>query len=352
MLKHVANPNALLPTLALLFLAGCRSAPVDVMAPTADTDDALTGPLHTITLITPEYSQIEKLFVQGMGLTESELHEPELAKLQRSLWGLPEAFEWETRVLSRPSAPGTTQIRVLITSEGTGSPRDSWNRQQLGPYGMGFPTLDVASWDAHLSALGYRRATEAIEIFNVSAPDGNNYEVRESAFFGPEYLRVIAISRKGGLPQVGVFDPKSGRGGPVYATQIVPNIDEIIEFFTQVLDLEVRSDRVWREYPEPFRFTLIHAKGSRTGHLAFVEYEQEYVVPGTGVSPRPPARGMSMWTFPVSDLDAIVDRANRAGATIVNGPVDYQSVSLGRHRALTLLSPNGFLIEVFETIDD
>ena len=331
----------------LILLGGCQTTPVDVMAPT-NISTALTGPLHTVTLITNDYGAIDKLFVRGMGLTMKP-GTPDTS-VQRSLWGLPEHFSWETRILSRPTAPGTTQLRVLVTGQETGSPRDSWNRQQLGPYGMGFPTLDVVTWDAELRGLGYQRATEEVEVFSIVAPGGRKYSVHEAAFYGPEHLRVIAISRKGGLPQVGVYDTETGRGGPVYATQIVPDMESMIAFFTQVLDMEVRSDRIWREYPEPFRFTLIHAKGSRTGHLALVEYEKEFVVPGTGIPPRPPARGMSIWSFPVSDLDIIRERASNAGAEILHGPIRYESSSLGNHRAMTLIAPNGFLVEVFQPL--
>ena len=239
-------------------------------------------------------------------------------------------------------------MRVLVTDDLTPAHRASWNRQELGPYGMGFPTLDVYQWDAELLSLGYERATPEVEAFQVAAPDGATYAVNESAFFGPEFLRVIVISRKGGLPQVGVYDEASGRGGPAYATQIVPDIDAMLAMLTDVLDFEVRSDRVWREYPIPFRFTLVHARGSTTGHIALVEYAAEDTRPGTGVPPRPPARGMVMWSFPVTDLDAIEARAAAHGHAPLAGPLSYVSPSLGAHRAMTFVAPNGFLIEVFE----
>jgi hypothetical protein len=288
--------------------------------------------------------------VDGMGLTDSGPIpvDSSVTVRQRTLWGMPADLNWTTRILTRPGAPGTTQIRVLVTDTITPSPRRSWSRQELGPYGMGFPTLDVFGWDEHLRALGFERATEEVEVFPVSRPDGGAYPVHEAAFYGPEFLRVIAISRKGGMPQVGVYDTATNRGGPVYATQILEQADPMIEFLTQVLDLEVRSDRVWREYAVPFRFTLVHAKGSRTGHLALVEYDREHLEPPTGIPPRPPARGMVTWSFPVTDLDAILARAERMGVAPLAGPAAYASPALGQHRAATFIAPNGFLIEVFE----
>ena len=146
---------------------------------------------------------------------------------------------------------------------------------------------------------------------------------------------------------MGAYDERSGRGGPVYATQIVDDIDSMIVFFTRVLDMEVRSDRTWAEYEVPFRFTLIHAKGSHTGHTPLVEYTDEHEIPGLA-APRPPNRGMAMWSYRVKDLDAILARAKAESVPVHAGPVVYDSPALGMHRTATLLAPNGFMIEVFE----
>ena len=100
---------------------------------------------------------------------------------------------------------------------------------------------------------------------------------------------------------MGAYDERTGRGGPVYATQIVDDADAMIEFFTRVLDMEVRSDRTWAEYAVPFRFTLIHAKGLQTGHTPLVEYTDEHEIPGLA-APRPPNRGMAMWSYKVKTL--------------------------------------------------
>ncbi len=340
----------------VLLLSACvkPAPPADVMAPDEAAAPGVTGPLHTVTIITPEWQPLQKLFATGMGLeavSNTRVSGIALAN-QRRLWGIPEPISWRTRVLARPQVPGTIQLRVLVTDDLTAAHRSSWSRQELGPYGMGFPTLNVFLWDQELQGLGYERATAEVEAFQVAAPGGGSYNVNESAFFGPEYLRVIAISRKGGLPQVGVFDEVSGRGGPAYATQIVPDIDAMLGMLTEVLDFEVRSDRVWREYPIPFRFTLVHARGSTTGHIALVEYAVEDTEPGTGVPPRPPARGMVMWSFPVADLDVIAARAAAQDLRSLAGPLTYTSPSLGTHRAMTFVAPNGFLIEVFETLDE
>ncbi len=75
-------------------------------------------------------------------------------------------------------------------------------------------------------------------------------------------------------------------------------------------------------------------------------------LPASGVAPRPPNRGLVAWTFPVRDLGEVERRAKAAGTPIVAGPIDYRSPTLGRHRALTVLAPNGFLVELVEPHDE
>ena len=323
----------------------------DVMA--ASTGDSLgnTGPLHTVTIITPELDPIRKLYETGLGLTVTGPHtlSEKARESQRTLWGMPKDLGYEVYLFRRPSVEGTTQLRVLVTDRPTPHMRDGWNRQQLGPYGMGFPTIDVYGADQELRALGFERAVPEVEEFQVTAPNGDSYPVREAPFYGPEYLRIIAIGRGGGRPQVGVYNAETGQGGPAYATQIVGDADAMVEFFTKVLDMEVRSDRTWAEYDIPFRFTLIHAKGSQTGHTPLVEYSGEHQIPGLA-DPRPPNRGMAIWSYRVRDLDEILDRASEAKVSVHAGPEEYDSPSLGKHRAVTFLAPNGFMIEVFEDV--
>lgn len=329
-------------------------APPDHLAPKATTSPALAGPLHTVTIVTPDFESLATMYRDGLGLDvlgPFDIDPITRANLSQ-LWGLPVDLLWQIQVFRRTKVRGATQIRALVVNRQTPAIRKSWNRQELGPYGMGFPSLDVVPWDAHVLGLGFTRATEEIERFPLKASDGTAYDVREATFNGPEFLRSIAISRGGGMAQVGQVDPDTGRGGPAYATQILakPAMDAMIAFFTDVLDFEVRSDREWTAYEIPFRFATVHAKGSDTGHVALAAYAPEHVAPGTGVAPRPPNRGMAMWSFRVESLIDLEKRAAARGVKPFTDAVEVRVPDLGNRRAQTYLAPNGFMIEVFERI--
>ena len=84
-------------------------------------------------------------------------------------------------MFTRPGITGTVQMRVIVTDRPTPPMRDSWNRQQLGPYGMGFPSLDVYAWDDELRALGFERAVpevRAVAFHPGGAPIGRGVSVR------------------------------------------------------------------------------------------------------------------------------------------------------------------------------
>lgn len=329
-------------------------SPPDHLAATTSADAALAGPLNTVTIITPDLAALSRMYRDGLGLDATgplDIDPPTRSALS-TLWGLPIDLMWQLHLFRRTKVKTATQIRALVTTRATPPIRQSWNRQELGPYGMGFPNTDVVAWDKHVLGLGFTRATDEIERFPLKAGDGTAYDVREATFNGPEYLRSIAISRGGGMAQVGAVDPATGRGGPAYATQVLrdADMDPMIAFFTGVLDFEVRSDRIWRAYDIPFRFATVHAKGSDTGHVALASYAPDHVAPGTGVAPRPPNRGMAMWSFPAKSLAEIERRATAAGVKPLAGPITVDVADLGARRAITYLAPNGFMVEVFERI--
>ena len=98
-------------------MSACGQAPSDVMAPTGSASGALTGPLHTVTLITPDWEPIQNLFVRGMGLTDQGLVQPaeDLAATQRALWGIPE--DVSLRLHMRVACEGYLINRLLDVVE-------------------------------------------------------------------------------------------------------------------------------------------------------------------------------------------------------------------------------------------
>jgi len=328
-----------------------QTAPVvDHIMPKDPSATGLTGPLHTVTIITPDLPGLAKLYRDGMGLAlTGPLNIDAAAKRALSAaWGMPADLGWAMHMLRRPNVPAATQIRVIVTDRPTPAIRQSWSRQEPGPYGMGFPNDDVAAWDKHVLGLGFTRATPEIERFPLKRADGAGYEVQEATFNGPEFLRAIAISRRDGMAQVGDVDPVTKRGGPAYATQVLTAMEPMVNFLVNVMDYEVRTDRMWRAYEVPFRFATLYAKGAKNGHIALAQYEPKDTIAGTGAVPAPPNRGMAIWSFETRDVAQVETRAKAHGTTVVGRHDRIDAADLGPRRAVMLKAPNGFLVEVFE----
>ncbi|MBL8629255.1 MAG: VOC family protein [Rhodospirillaceae bacterium] len=310
----------------------------------------LTGPLHTITLITPDLPGTAKMYrdALGMDLNGPITMPPVTQQTLARAWGIPADLKWSLYVFRRPTVPLAAQIRVVVTETPTPGIRKSWNRQEAGPYGMGFPNADVMAWDKHIASLGFKRATPEIERFPLKRPDGTPYDVLEATFDGPDFLRSIAISRRDGMSQVGDVDPQTGRGGPAYATQVVADMDAMVRFLTTVLDYEVRTDRMWKAYEVPFRFITAYAKGVKNGHIALAAYDAKDIVPGTNVPPAPPNRGMAMWSLQVQSLSEMQKRIAAAGLMPTGRYTKIDAADLGPRSAVMVRAPNGFVFELFE----
>ena len=67
-------------------------------------------------------------------------------------------------------------------------------------------------------------------------------------------------------------------------------------------------------------------------------------------APKVPHRGIGMWTFPVKDVNEIKNRAYAKKVKILFEAQGYESPIFGKCHVMTMLAPNGFMIEVFKPI--
>ena len=352
----------LLACLVLLPIVGIAedndTQPKDFLAPQSHSEDALTGALHTITVSTNSLEESLLFYRDGNGLTVTgPIKTGYITKRrQRKLWDIPRRTKWDLYLLHRKGVPGTIQIRLLVLHKRAPAIHRSWSALELGPFSMGWPNLQPLRQDEKLRQLGFGSLNK-IEVYPVPRPDGSNYLISETIFNAPDFVHGVSINRGDGMTQLGPIDPKSGLGGPAYSAQIIEDSDRVLAFYTDVLGLELRSDRTWTTRSEDsalavppgtvFRFSIVYAKGAASGHLLFVDYKNRATI-APNAEPRVPNLGIGMWSFPTRSLETVLDRAREKNIEIVRRPTRYKSPALGDVRAATLLAPNGFLVEIFE----
>jgi len=326
------------------------------LAPREDSGIALTGPLHTVTLLSTNLEENLLFYRDGWGLRVRGPIPLDAAvqDVQRRLWGIPEDIAWQLYLFDRPGAPGNVRIRLLLLSKPTPNMHTSWDSSELGPFSLGFPNVRQAEIDKKLRRLGFG-AKGPMQEYRIGRPGGGDYGVQETIFNGPDFVKGVGIYRGDGMSQLAPVDPETGLGGPGYSAQMLREAQPVLDFYTGVLGMELRSDREWTTSGAlgvpagtRYRFALVYARGASHGHLLFLQL-LNHPMRDPGIPPRPPHRGLAMWSFPTTDLDQVLANAEAAGIRTVGTAVSYTSPSLGQHRAATLLAPNGFLVEIFET---
>lgn len=330
----------------------------DALAPKSSVDDALAMPLHTVTIATVSLEQNLLFYRDGMGLTvEGPLTISDKTKAQqRKLWQIPQDIDWQTYRLFRKGVENAIQIRLMVLNKPTPSIHQSWNSMELGPFSMGFPNNDTIALDKKVRQTGFG-ALNALESYPIPRTDGTTYQIDETIFNAPDFLHGVAITRGGGMAQLGPVD-HNGLGGPAYSAQIIEHSEEHLKFYTDVLGLEIRSDREFKSAGDKgamnlpngtvFRFAIVYSKGATTGHMLFVDFRNvEPIRPTT--KPSIPNLGLGMWTYPVKSIDTVLANAKRFGAEIVSKKKAVNAPMLGKVNVATLRAPNGFLIEIFES---
>jgi len=246
----------------------------DALAPKTTDADAVTKQLHTTTLCTTDLETIRGFYGDGLGLriTGPVELDPAVRETQRALWGIPEDIGWQLYIMDRPAVPGTIQIRVLLLNRETPLIHTTWNPEEPGPFSMGFSTLDLHSWDPELRGKGWE-SLMPLASYQIPRPDGTTYTINETIFNAPDYMHSVGISRGDGMSQLGPVDPATGRGGPIYAAHVIENSDKVLEFYVDVLGMELRSDRQFKSsgskgalgVPDgtEFRFSIVYAHGAR-----------------------------------------------------------------------------------------
>jgi catechol 2,3-dioxygenase-like lactoylglutathione lyase family enzyme len=348
--------------LALAGLAGSARqkpapAPRDPLAPKSSPGAATIGPLHTATICTSDLAAHLRFLGDGLGMRARgplPLDANTRARLN-TLWGMNPGERWSMYLLDRPAVPYAVRVRLLVFDAPGPAVRQTHDPREPAPFTLGFPTNAAPSLDAAVRALGFE-SLAPMEQSTIPRPDGTSYGLREVVFRGPDLVHAVVVSRLDGMPQLGPVDPKTGHGGPVYSAQVVRDSEAIVKFYCDVLGMEVRSDREWKSGAKSaiglpagtaFRFTILYAPGATSGQLLLMDFRGA-TASASGVVPRPPSRGLGMYSFRVKSLDTTAAKIRTAGATVVTEPTTVEDTDLGRVRAMTVVAPNGVLVELFE----
>lgn len=318
----------------------------------------LCNHLHTATICSVDIDRVKKFYVHGMGMDlEGPINLSDEQKIvQKKLWDVPEDVEYDYYHIYRKAVPSLIQVRFLHLKTSTLHIHSSYNSRELGPFSLGFPNGDIHLMDRRISDQGFGKMADMQE--GEVTRDGKTYPYYETIYKGPDYLHCVGLQRGAGMEQVSPIDEETKLGGPGYSAYVTNESDAELDFYIQVLGLEIRFDWVWEASPGsalgikegvPFRFVSLYAKGSNQNHLLFLDYKDGIHI-ANNASPKVPHQGLGMWSFETRDIGDVLKHAIEQNSTIVSEPIDYVDPITSAGRFMTLLTPSGFLIEVFEAI--
>lgn len=330
----------------------------DITDPVSSRADALCGPLHTVTITTAHLDSLELFYVKGMGMSllgPFNLSKKEMRQ-QKELWDLPAMMDYSLYLLHRPTVSDNIRIRVLVVSKRQPLIHKTYNSREMGPFTLGFPNANQEKLDTLIRELGFT-SMAPMQAAVLSKPDGTKYKYLETIYKAPDFVHVVGIERGNGMPQLAPYDPETSKGGPGYAAQIVTGMGkQVIKFYTDVLGMEIRKDTEWKtgegsalgiEPNVPFRFAIVYSKGATSGYLLFMDFK-DHIRYNSHASPRPPNRGIGMYSFETKNIRQVYNRAKEMDIRIIQKPNDYKDPMIGNCRIMTMVAPNGLMIEVFQ----
>jgi len=329
----------------------------DIFIPQSSPDDALVGPLHTVSYITAHKDAVHTLLSGGYGMVSGDWYTPpdeEQAELNAYL-GFAADDAWQACVYSMPGEGANVRIRVFSVSPDHPFVRPAYDGLYQGGATISCPMTDMRAHERHMAGLGVQ-STIGVKEMEFTSPAGETYISAEIVYMAPDNVYLMGVTRPSVFVPTGPIDPKTGIGGPSYSARCVAKSDATIEFLNKVLGYEIRRDvelvvgeRSAIRLPEGTRerFVQAFAPGSRTGYVVLMDHG-DVTKRSDAESLGPPSRGIGVWSFRTRDLGEVCARAEHLGCRVRPSPESVNSPLLGSVRSVMIEDPDGFPIEVFE----
>lgn len=328
----------------------------DLFVARSRPEDAVVGPLHTVTYVTGNRDAVESSLVRGLDMESSGWSTPNETERRRlnDYYGMPATSTWDACCFFRTGAAANVQIRVIAMREATPIVRPAIDGRYLGGLSIGFPMTDLHAHEAKMNALGIE-ASVGVKKMEFTGPGGEVYVSAEIHFMAEDNVFLLGVRRPDAFVPVGPIDAETGIGAPAYSARCVDNPKDVMHFLESVLGFEIRRDATFA-VADPSglrltegmseRFIQAFAPGASSGYLVLLDHADENK-PSPAPTVGPPSRGMCMWSLPSKDIDGVHAKALAEGTKVLQEPAERSSLFLPKTRTLLLQDPAGFPIEIF-----
>ncbi len=264
------------------------------------------------------------------------------------LWNLPP--ETTARSVCLKNDEQTTLIQLIeFTPHSSKFIRTGGNTTDYGLFTIAFRAKDVDATYDRFKQKGYQFICPPITYtFSWGA-----VTVKETIMLGLDETPIVFIER--------LSEPKpvleGDFGTMLDASQVVEDIEEINQFYVNILGLTTIFDQV---LPEGMIDDILNLPTGTESRMAFITQPEskspvlEFIqssVKGKSLSDvaKPPNLGIFAIAFAVDDLSALMQKLQANNIKILSEPVEIFSYDSESARAIVVEAPNGVNIQLFES---
>jgi len=222
---------------------------------------------------------------------------------------------------------------------------DNWD---YGIYCITFLVRDLDKVYRELTTKGFHFVSPPV----LYQPNWVPHAVKEATLIGPDNVHIDHFQRmteeEWGTERDYIrFD---------HCAQYIENISDGIRFYRDIIGLDLMGQM---DIPPGLIDDIIAVPRGTEEKVAFFNRKEANTLtmetlkigmPAKSLAPvaRPPNLGLFMMSFRVDDVAAMIATCRQQGIEVISGPVALKTGLQGRLRAITVNSPNGLMIELFE----
>lgn len=306
----------------------------DIFVPKSASEDAVVGPLHTVTYLTADKEKVGEIFQAGYGLEGEAWVKPTTQQFEKlnPYFGFEAEDRWEVCTFSKTGEGANIQVRVINVDAGKPLVRPAHEGLYVGGATLSFPVADLRAHEKLMASIGVD-STIGVKEMEFTSPEGETYISAEIVYKAPDNVFVMGVTRPGIFVPTGPIDPETGIGGPSYSARCVNVADKTVDFFNDVMGYEIRRDvefvvgeksAIIMPEGTTERFIQGFAAGASTGYVVLMDHgdaTKQSPAPSFG----PPNRGLGIWSFSAKNIDDVYRRAKAFDAEILSAPDYVQS---------------------------
>jgi len=279
----------------------------------------------------------------GMNIISDQQLDPSAVQ---KLWNLLEGTTARSVYLKNSLQPTVVQLIEFRpgTDKSIRGDADTWD---FGIYDICFVVKDLETTWKELVKNGFSFLSPP----QFYSPDWVPFDVKEAILMGPDEMPIAHAEIIPPLEPV----MKEEYGMMFDSAQIVPDMDEAIHFYRDILGLDKGDDNDWTGLADELlklpqgtgmRMVLFNKEGSGAPAVECITFS----MPGKKLShaARPPNLGIFSISFETDDLSEMINTFNKEGVVLLSEPVHMKLDPWGIINTVIVEGPGNVMVELFE----